>query len=113
MALLTSAVQRHFGDIVFTPADKAAGYPEANDHQPRWPTPRQLTAVGKRVVFTNSVDYGATMSQSLFFKYGVGARSVALWSEWGPGELRNYPDCSFGSGDAQVRCLSLPRPAAR
>lgn len=44
--LLIEGIGYYFGDWVFTPADRAALFPD------EWPTPRQLLDMGKRSMST-------------------------------------------------------------
>mmetsp|Transcript_8051 Transcript_8051/g.25247 ORF Transcript_8051/g.25247 Transcript_8051/m.25247 type:complete len:523 (+) Transcript_8051:2-1570(+) len=92
--LVVQYIDQIWGDMVFTPADKQAGYPEPDPNQPNWPTPRQMLAAGKRLVVTSCTDYGSHMSSYIFYKYN----GVAQWDESGPSAVAPYPSCSFNGG---------------
>eukprot|EP01121_Diplochlamys_sp_Union-15-3_P008214 TRINITY_DN2166_c0_g1_i1.p1 TRINITY_DN2166_c0_g1~~TRINITY_DN2166_c0_g1_i1.p1 ORF type:complete len:503 (-),score=66.92 TRINITY_DN2166_c0_g1_i1:73-1581(-) len=81
--LLMEGLQYYFGDLLFTPPEKAAKYPK------EWPSMTQLVQSNKRIIFTSRSDYGSQMSSLIFARDSV-------WTEFGPlDNFKPYPVCTL------------------
>lgn len=89
--LLTEALASEWGALIFNATAKRELFPE------RWPSPRELVALGTRLVVTSCTDFGDDMAPLVFYKY-----NIADWSEAGVPALQRYPQCLY-SDKRQVR----------
>ena len=116
VGILTSNITAILGDGVFTVEDKHSLYPDKGPNDPRWPTPRELVQMGKRVVFASGEDYGAAMRPQIFPKYGTYTGTTvapgpnfANWTETGPSEVGEFPTCSVSKGGFQLNTGTILR----
>jgi hypothetical protein len=99
--MLLALIEQYFGELVFTPADKARTTPNG------WPTLGQMVAMGKRVIFANGEDYGPDMAPYIFYKYGA---QFSNWTEVDPKVRLPCRPCRLAAADAaRAGPAALPR----
>ena len=84
-----------FGDIMFTPEQKNAEYPD------RWPTVAELVTKNRRVYLENSDEewLGNPTADRYFF-------TPTPWVQFGPERFEGYPNCSISGTNYYGRQLT-------
>jgi len=82
---ILEGLSKYFANLILTPPEKQKYWPD------RWPTVKEMSDMGKHLIFTSRTDYGKSMEPYIFFR-------DAIWREYSPDTFKNFPICMIQDG---------------